>query len=154
MSDVLERRVQRLEDLLEIQNLQALYARYADRGWPGAQTDSAALAGLFTEDGVWSSSRVGTFEGRRSIQEGLSGGTMPFSMHLLLSPQIHLEGDTATGTWRALFALTTSDNKALWGGGGYEVRYRRTAQGWRIQHLQTQSAFMTPYGETWAAAVK
>lgn len=153
MNQLLEQRVRRLEDLLEIQNLQALYARYADRGWPGAQTDSEALANLFTEDGAWSSPKVGTFEGRQAIREGLGRGTMPFSLHLLLSPQIAVDGDEATGTWRALFALTNPDKKALWGGGGYEVRYRRTASGWRIQDLRTQSAFMTPYGESWAEPV-
>jgi len=150
MTQSLDERVRRLEDLLEIQNLQALYARYADRGWVGAQTDSEALANLFTENGVWSSPKVGTFEGRQAIREGLGRGTMPFSLHLLLSPQISVEGDEATGTWRALFALTSPDKTALWGGGGYEVRYRRTAAGWRIRELRTQSAFMTPYGESWA----
>jgi len=153
MTDGLEQRVRRLEDLLEIQNLQALYARYADRGWPGAQTDSEALANLFAEDGVWSSPKVGTYEGRQAIREGLGRGTMPFSFHLLLSPHIDIQGDEATATWRALFALTNPDRQALWGGGGYDVRYRRTASGWRIQHLSTQSAFMTPYGQSWAGPV-
>lgn len=151
MTESLEQRLRRVEDILEIQNLQARYARCADRGWPGAGSDSEALADLFTEDGVWSSPRMGTYEGRQAIREGLGRGTMPFSLHLLLSPQIEVQGDEATGAWRALFALTNADGQALWGGGAYKVRYRRTASGWRIQHLRTQSAFMTPYGESWAA---
>jgi ketosteroid isomerase-like protein len=153
LTEALEQRLRRLEDMLEIQNLQASYARYADRGWPGAQTDSEALANLFTEDGVWSSPKAGTYEGRQAIREGLGRGTMPFSLHLLLSPQITFEGDEASGTWRALFALTNADGQALWGGGGYEVSYRRTAAGWRIRRLRTESAFMTPYGESWAKPI-
>ena len=150
--DALEQRVRRMEDLAEIQRLQARYARLADRGWPAAGADGDALAGLFTEDGIWSSPRVGTFEGRRAIAENLGRGTMSFSVHLIMNPEIDVDGDEATGAWRALFALTTAAGQAMWGAGAYQVRYRRTPEGWRIAHLRTESAFMTPYETSWAAA--
>jgi hypothetical protein len=152
MTADLAERIGRIEDLLAIQDLQALYARYADNGWPGAVGDSTALAGLFAPDGVWSSERVGTFTGREEIIVGLGGGSMPFSMHLLMSPHIMIEGDQASGTWRALFALTTGGGDALWAGGGYQVSYVRLPEGWRISRLETVSAFMSPYGQSWAKA--
>jgi len=148
----LEERLTRLEDLNEIQNLQGLYARYADRGWPGAGADSAALADLFTEDGVLSLSPTSTLEGRAAIRDGLGKGNAPLAVHLVFSPVIDVEGDEAKGSWRAMFALTRPNNVAMLGCGGYEVRYRRTASGWRIQRLDAMLAFMTPYGETWAVA--
>ena len=150
MTGSLEQRLQRLEDIQEIQNLQALYARHTDSGWEGASGDRDALANLFTEDGVWTSPQIGTYEGRAAIREGLAQGRMIFAMHLLLSPVIEIQGDEATANWRALFALTTAQKQPLLGGGGYEVRYRRTPEGWRIEHLRTQAGFMSPYGQSWA----
>ena len=57
-------------------------------------------------------------------------------------------GQTGSGksstTARILLA-----SMARLGFGGYRLRLVRTAKGWRIQHLQSQSAFMTPYGQSW-----
>jgi uncharacterized protein (TIGR02246 family) len=152
MTATTEQRIQLIEDKMDIESLMARYARYVDNGWAGAIKDSAALADLFTEDGVWTSPAYGAFEGRQAIAENLGGVSPRLTVHQIFSPDVKIEGDEAIGTWRLIIAMTAPDGQALLGFGGYRLRLVRTAEGWRIRHLQSEPAFMAPYGQSWVKA--
>jgi uncharacterized protein (TIGR02246 family) len=93
MTDELSARVQRLEDLLEIHQLFVDYGLALDAG------DFDAYAELFADDGEVLLGPMGRAKGRDEIKalmtKTLSGGIGP-SFHIISSPQVQLEGDTAT----------------------------------------------------------
>jgi ketosteroid isomerase-like protein len=144
MDMTVEERLQRLEDRAELQQLQVLYAHHGDIGWSAAGADTQALAGLFTEDGVWESAGVGRFEGREAIAAGLSGGSLATAVHLLAATEPFVDGDTAAADWKVMLYLKASTDKVLLGAGTYVGRYRRTVEGWRIASLTMISAGMAP----------
>lgn len=127
------------EDRAEIEQLMALYAHHGDRGFGAAGADPAALAGLFTQDGVWESGTLARFEGREAIAAGIDAAPVKFVVHLMLNPIIAIEGDMASGDWRALLLLSVGEAVPRWAIAHYAVRYRRTAQGWRIAALTTNT---------------
>ena len=90
-------RLRRLEDLLEIQQLFVDYGRHLDAG------DFTAYAGLFADDGELLLGPLGRAKGPAAIEalitravDGLVGRTF----HLITSPVVELEGDTATAEVR------------------------------------------------------
>jgi uncharacterized protein (TIGR02246 family) len=93
MTDELSARVQRLEDLLEIHQLFVDYGLALDAG------DFDAYAELFADDGEVLLGPMGRARGRDEIKalmtKTLSGG-IGSSFHIISSPQVQLEGDTAT----------------------------------------------------------
>jgi ketosteroid isomerase-like protein len=103
MADVdrLEHRLQRLEDLVEIQQLFIDYGHHLDRG------DFSAYAGLFTEDAELLLGPVARARGRAEIEAVMREalvGQVGSSIHIISSPIIELEGDNATAEvmWTAL----------------------------------------------------
>ncbi len=95
MKDSFEQRLQRLEDLVEINELFIEYGRALDDG------DLERYVSLFSQDGRIDLGPIGRAQGRHDIRrvmaqalEGLVGS----SFHLITSPQIALAGDTATAT--------------------------------------------------------
>jgi uncharacterized protein (TIGR02246 family) len=103
MADVddLEHRLQRLEDLAEIQQLFIDYGHYLDHG------DFSAYAGLFAEDAELLLGPVAKARGRAEIEAVMSqalAGQVGSSIHIISSPIIQLEGDNATAEvmWTAL----------------------------------------------------
>lgn len=128
--------LQALSDRAEIADLMARYAHHGDRGFAAAGADSAALAALFTEDGVWQSGAQMRFVGRSAIAAGLGASPVDFVVHLFVNPLIELAGDTASAQWRAILLLDAGGS-ARWGISHYRVDYRRTGEGWRIAELTT-----------------
>jgi uncharacterized protein (TIGR02246 family) len=103
MADVedLEHRLQRLEDLTEIQQLFIDYGRHLDHG------DFAAYAALFAEDADLLLGPVAKARGRAEIEAVMSqalAGQVGSSVHIISSPIIHLDGNSATAEvmWTAL----------------------------------------------------
>jgi hypothetical protein len=90
MSD-LEARIRRLEDIEAIRALKARYCNLADRGFNGAGHDDEAFASLFTDDGVFEGS-AGPLQGRAAIRER-ARAFHPLSMHLVMNPEIEVDGD-------------------------------------------------------------
>jgi uncharacterized protein (TIGR02246 family) len=93
MSDDLEARLRRLEDLLEIQQLFVDYGRHLDAG------DFHAYAALFAEDGEILMGPLGRAKGPQAIQDLMAKnleGRVGQSIHIISSPQIKLDGDRAT----------------------------------------------------------
>jgi len=93
MADDLQDRVQRLEDILEIQQLFIDYGHHLDAG------DFEAYASLFANEGEALLGPLGRAKGRdqiRALMERTLDGTVGRSFHVISSPQISLRGDTAT----------------------------------------------------------
>ena len=95
MSDTgsIEQRLRHLEDLAEIHQLFVDYGQHLDAG------DFAAYAGLFAADGEVRLGPMGSAKGRdeiRSLMERALAGTVGSSYHVITSPRVQIDGDTAT----------------------------------------------------------
>ncbi len=93
MADDLQARVQRLEDLFEIQQLFIDYGQHLDAG------NFEAYASLFATDGEVQLGPMGRAKGRENIRvlmEKALDGRVGTSFHIIGSPMITLEGDRAT----------------------------------------------------------
>jgi uncharacterized protein (TIGR02246 family) len=93
MTDDLAARIQRLEDLMEIHQLFVDYGLALDAG------DFDTYASLFADEGEVLLGPVGRAKGRDEIKDlmtkTLSSG-VGSSYHIISSPQVQLDGDTAT----------------------------------------------------------
>lgn len=105
MTDDLAARVQRLEDLLEIHQLFIDYGLALDAG------DFDAYSALFATDGEVLLGPMGRAKGRDEIKalmtKTLSGG-VGSSFHIISSPQVQLDGDTATS--QVMWSVVTHDD--------------------------------------------
>ncbi len=105
MSEEFDARLQRLEDLLEIHQLFVDYGLALDAG------DFDAYAALFADDGEVLLGPMGRAKGRDEIQalmtKTLSGG-IGSSFHIISSPQVQLDGDTATS--QVMWSVVTRDD--------------------------------------------
>jgi uncharacterized protein (TIGR02246 family) len=105
MPDQLDARVQRLEDLLEIHQLFVDYGLALDAG------DFDAYAALFAADGEVLLGPMGRAKGRDEIKalmtKTLAGG-IGSSFHIISSPQVQLDGDTATS--QVMWSVVTRDD--------------------------------------------
>ena len=116
-------------DWLEIHNLKARYCRLLDtKDWDG-------WGQLFTEDFHLdvTGSGGGIFEGRdaavAATRESIETARTAHQVH---SPEIAIDGDTATAIWAMEDRVVWEGGRALTGWGHYHELYVRTADGWRI----------------------
>lgn len=130
MSADLERRLRRLEDLAEIQQLFIDYGRSLDDG------DVDHYASLFTRDGRVDLGPIGRAEGPADIRrlmrtalEGLVGS----SFHLVTGPQIELGDDEARATvmWTVIHRDANGAPRVTMIGKHHD-RLRREDGRWRI----------------------
>jgi uncharacterized protein (TIGR02246 family) len=94
--DALARRLRRLEDLEEIRRLYVDYGRHLDAG------DAAAYAALFARDAKVRLGPVLRADGRAEIERAAAAmldrtRRSGHSVHLIGTPTVELDGDTATG---------------------------------------------------------
>ncbi|TIX50986.1 nuclear transport factor 2 family protein [Alteraurantiacibacter aquimixticola] len=147
-------RVERLEGVRAIKNLQRAFAYYVDRGlWQQA-------ADLFTDDGSFTMGVDGTYVGRERIaeylrrlhggQEGLIYGQL--NEWVTLQPAITMADDatSATARWRDLGMLGQYKQHAEWRDGVYENAYVREGGVWKIANLHLYVNFVAPYADGWA----
>jgi len=95
MSESLEARVARIEDLLAINQLFIDYGEHLDAG------NFDAYAQLFAEDGEVRLGPMGNATGRADIQALMTatlGERIGETFHIVSSPRITLDGDRATAT--------------------------------------------------------
>ena len=150
----LTQRVERLEGVRAIKNLQRAFAYYVDRGlWSQA-------ADLFTDDGTFEMGIDGVYVGRERIaeylrllhggQEGLIYGQL--NEWVTLQPAITMSDDAqnATARWRDLGMLGQYHERAEWRDGIYENSYVREGGVWKIESLHLYVNFLAPYAEGWA----
>jgi len=157
----LETRVARAEGQAEILALKSRYgaladARYARKGPRSqAQIDAVAdeLASLFTADAVWEGGGpLGRCEGRAAIRERFRVPTLQYAWHFFVKPEIHVEGDRATGTWDVLAMITTKEGRAMWMVGVEHDEYARVDGCWLHTRMQLDSQLMAPHDRGWAPA--
>ena len=140
----LEQRVSELEATLAIMRLEASYARTWDTG------DGDGWAALFTPTGIFEvfdsgSAKPLMVKGRAALatfcREVNAQRTI---LHLMNLPEITVDGDTARArvTFESKTVRRKKANDTLIGGaaGVYDVRYRRTKDGWRMQRRSERVA--------------
>lgn len=143
----IEKRLRTLEDIEAIKRLKARYCAYCDDHY-----DAEAIAGLFTEDGVWDGGLFGRYEGSEAIRAFFQGASqmIPFALHYVMNPIIEVEGERARGTWYLFQACTFGEgSQAVWGAARYNEEYVRVGGEWKFQHLTVTSSFWTPYEQGW-----
>lgn len=141
-------------DWIEIQHLWSAYARYSDT------PDIERYRELFTPDATWklrSTGQLGpewtgwyppqTFIGledmiaglgqhAKNVQFGAEQAQFP-TMHVMSSPLIGVDGDTAHGSWylTTFRLMVPGDESPAKSGGKYEVDFVRTDGRWWIKDL-------------------
>ena len=153
--DALTHRVEKLEGVRSIKNLQRAFGYYVDRGLWGEAAD------LFADDGTIEIGLDGVYVGKARIreylkrlhggQEGLVYGQL--NEWVTLQPAIRMaaDGRSATGRWRDLGMLGQYKKHAEWRDGIYENRYEKCADGiWRIKALHLYVNFVAQYDKGWA----
>jgi hypothetical protein len=152
MADLQAQKLARVSSLRAIENLQAMYGYYVDKGqWQQA-------ASLFTEDGSWEFGQSGVYRGRASVErglsllgpEGLERGQL--NNYPMLQPIITVAADnrTAKGRWRSDVMLA-EDGAARWGGGVYENEYVNDNGTWKISRQHYWVTFCADYDLGFAA---
>jgi ketosteroid isomerase-like protein len=145
MQPTLERTVR---DLADLEAIRDLARRYAHCVW---QNDVEGVVALFSDDGEMDPGVREPIRGKASLRPAFeqmllgAGSFRPFiGQHV-----VDLAGDSATGTCyidlRAVVA-----GQSMIGGGWYEDRYVRTADGWRFRSRKVVLSFFGPLSEGWA----
>ena len=131
MSDDLDARVRRLEDILEIQQLFIDYGRHLDAH------DFDAYSSLYAEDGEVLLGPVGRATGRdeiKALMQRTMQGMDDSGFHLVTNPSITLDGDRASSTVMWTVINTGADGAPLVTMMGRHVdELVRTPEGWRFQ---------------------
>jgi hypothetical protein len=140
----------RQHSLRAVENLQAMFGYYFDKGlWTQA-------VDLFTTDGTWEFGQMGVYQGKASIargmtnfgQEGLEEGQL--NNFPMLQPVIHVSEDNsrAWGRFRS-DVMRTVDGKGQWGGGLYENEYVNDNGTWKIAKQHYWVTFWGDYDKGW-----
>jgi hypothetical protein len=140
-------RVMLLEDQDAIENLQATFGYYFDKGlWNQA-------AGLFTARGSFEYGQRGVYVGPARIQQamllfgpqGLAKGRL--NNHMMLQPIVVVapNGQTATGRWQGMVMLSEPGQNGKWGVGIYENEYVKEGGAWKLSRLHFYMTALTDY---------
>jgi len=140
-------RVTLLEDQDAVENLQAAYGYYFDKGlWNQA-------AALFSAKGSFEYGQRGVYFGPARIQQamllfgpqGLGKGRL--NNHMLLQPIVTVapNGQTATGRWQGMVMLAEPGQNGKWGVGLYENSYVKEGGVWKIARLHFYMTALTDY---------
>ena len=144
-------RVARLEDQEAIENLQAMYGYFFDKGMWDEVTD------LFAEDGQFEYGQRGVYIGRDRIRralllfgpEGLAPEYLNNHMQLQAIIEVADDGMTGTGRWQGMVMLGEPGQNAKWGVGIYENRYVKIDGVWQISSLHFYPTAWTDYDAGW-----
>lgn len=144
-------RVERLEDQVAIETLQATFGYYFDKGlWNEA-------ADLFARDGRFEYGQRGVYVGQDRIRRALllfgPRGLAPARLnnHMQLQNVIVVApgGRTATGRWQGMVMLGEPGHNGVWGVGIYENEYVKEGGIWKISSLHFYPVAMTDYDAGW-----
>ncbi|HUN75462.1 MAG TPA: nuclear transport factor 2 family protein [Steroidobacteraceae bacterium] len=146
-----ERRLMRLHDAQQIENLISAYGYYLDK----QQWDQ--LAELFATDATMEISQRGVYAGRTSIRRALElfGPQGIEANHLhnhqQWQPLIHvaIDGSRAWARSRAFGQLGTYQGPALWHGGVYENEFVNEDGRWRFKRDHVYTTYFARYAEGW-----
>lgn len=147
--EALELGLREAQSQLAIQNLQAAYGYYVDKGlWDRA-------AELFAPDGTLELAGRGVFVGRERVREYLHhlrpyGHGMLYN-HMQLQPVIHVDAQagTARARWRTFMMVGSLGREARWGEATYENQYVRLDGTWHIALLHGYMNIYVEYEQGW-----
>jgi hypothetical protein len=151
LADAKELALGRAESVRAIENLQAMYGYYTDKGqWKQA-------AALFSSNGSWEFGQSGVYIGNARIERALGLAGPPgleqgqLNNYVLVQPIIHVSADnrTAKARWRN-DVLLSREGKGRWGGGVYENEYVNDNGTWKIGKLHYFVTFWGDYDAGWA----
>jgi hypothetical protein len=151
-------RVQRLEDILEIQKLQSRYAHHLLRLDADKIMDECFVKSP-TADATLEFSDSGVYKGLAKIRqvykdfEGAKKIPGFFLMHLTVNPYIEIAADgmSATSHWMSPGAVG-SNTSARWVWGPYYVDYIKESGQWRILRTNLAAVFRNSYEVSWSQA--
>lgn len=149
-----EARLQRLEDIEAIRLLKATYCAACD-----SDHNPDLVVPLFTPDAIWEASGIAHCQGHEAIRTYMAdlraSGRIRNSAHHAINPQIHVDGDQATGHWRLIMLYTANVPAASPNDepqsqhfriiGWYDERYTRVDGQWRFSHLACTVEENGPY---------
>ena len=160
----LEERIQRMEDIHEIQNIMG---RYEYLHTAGKQEETAELFARKTPGVTAEIANWGVYEGYEGVRklyvglhnyiEGDRKGQL--NMHTLTTPVLEVAGDgkTAKGVWLSPGSETTKVRgkpQAFWAWCKYGVDFVKEDGKWRIWHFHVYGVFHTPYEKSWTESPK
>jgi hypothetical protein len=153
----LETQIRWLADIEEIKQLQARFWYACDGDPTGSTHDYEEIVNLFTDAGSLSISisHVAA-HGRDALLDFFKAAqhSVPFAMHVGITPIIDIDGDIATGKWKLLALVTLRDGaeeRGYWSGNLYNVTYRRIGSAWRIHDCAISTFMFTPFDQGWGA---
>ncbi len=147
-------RVTRLEDQAAIENLQATFGYYFDKGlWNEA-------AALFSSNGTFEYEQRGVYVGPARIQramllfgpQGLAAGHLNNHMMLQNVTIVADNGRTATGRWQGPIMLSEPGANGMWAVGIYENAYVKEGGVWKISKLHFYLTAKTDYDKGFTAS--
>ncbi len=148
-------RVARLEDHDAVENLQATFGYYFDKGlWDDT-------ADLFTRIGSFEYGQSGVYIGQERIRralllfgpQGLGQGYLNNHMQLQAIITVAPDGKTATGRWQGPVQLSEPGANGIWGVGIYENQYVKEGGVWKIATLHFYPTAFTDYDRGWARSL-
>ena len=148
-TDALEAELTTARDFQAVQNLQAAYGYYVDKGlWDKA-------ADLFAPDGTLELAGRGVFRGQDRVRQYLHhlppyGRGMLYN-HMQLQPVIHVDSaaGTARARWRSFMMVGSMGQEARWGEATYENEYVRLDGTWKIALLHGYMNIYVEFDEGW-----
>ncbi len=139
------------EDIQAITNLKARYVEAADGGWTDKPPhDAEGVRDLFVSDGVWNSGNFGGGEGHEGIRAYFAGAGehTPMVFHHTGSPEIHVDGDRARGTWHVIVPMIQNGTSRVLVG-IYNDDFVRTPEGWKFERLDFTPTAMIDLPADW-----
>jgi hypothetical protein len=144
-------RLKHFEDVQQIINLKARYVEAADGGWTGKPPhDADGVRDLFVPDGVWNAGDFGGGQGHEGIHAyfAAAGEDTPMVFHQTGSPEVHIDGDRARGSWHVMVPMVqTGISRMLVG--IYNDTFVRTPKGWKIERLEFTPCAMIDLPGEW-----
>lgn len=151
----LTRRVQQLEDINEIQRLQAAYAAACDNLY-----NPDELCALFTDDGIYDGGEtLGVHAGREELWKFFDSAkdTFKWALHFMISPSIEIENEqSARGSWYLLEPATLAVDEAVadyWIASVYDIDYEKTEDGWRFKVMRLAPKLWAEHAKGWGASL-
>jgi hypothetical protein len=144
-----KQRVTLLEDQDAIENLQATFGYYFDKGlWDQA-------AALFAKTGSFEYGQRGVYVGPARIQkamllfgpQGLAAGYL--NTHMMLQPYVVVapDGKTATARWQGMMQLAQPGQNGVWGVGLTNADYVKEGGVWKFARLHFYVTAQTDYDQ-------
>jgi hypothetical protein len=128
----LEKRVQAIEDMEAIKKLHQKYMDLMDA------LKYPEVIDLFTEDATVEIRHFGLLKGREGLTEAyinrLGRRTARSEGHLVIQPDITVNGDTASGAWLVYMLFSKPD--VQWVQGRNEAEYVKVNGRWKIKSMK------------------